>query len=1232
MREKIGEGYVEARLDTGRLAQDTSAVERSIAQRFQQMGSQLRTTGRQLTTRLTLPIIAMGTGVVKVASDFESSMNRVRALSGAAGDSFDALRTQAQELGRTTQFSAAQAADAMGFLAMAGFDANEILGAMPSTLTLAASAQLDLARSADIVSNVMTGYGIEVEQLDHAVDVLTKSFTSANTDLSQLGDAFKYAGPVAKGAGIEFEEAAAALSLMGNAGIQGTMAGTSLRGALTRLMNPTGEVASKLAELGIEASNADGSLVSLESLVSQLEDSGATTADMMLLFGQRAGPAMAALVEQGSDALTDLTGELKNAGGTAQEIADIQMEGMRGAMLRMKSAAEGAAIAIADTGLLSGLAKFAEGAAGAFQRLSEANPEMLKFGTIVVAAVAAAGPVMWAVGAALSALGVILSPAGLIIGGLVGLGIALVNVVGEGETFVERLTDAFGRLQDFLGPAVSWVTDKISSVAEWFGLTRTTTSEHLGAMAREVDEGTREVAEALGGPHLSGAVLDIMQEFATMRGDVLQELHELSQGIEVALTDAKVRGSAQAADLADEVVENLGKMRQIGVDHYEELRDRGVAAVNYLVEHGAVSEHDAFEMLAGVNLYANEGAAAFERLTTDAEAARDIIGDPARWEAALRQGFGAAVEGAIMQADELAAQFVESFAEMRTGATAHLELMRDEAGQVSLETASEVITNSANQRDQVIAASEEQAAAVIAAAWESYETKGISEETRDGIIAAWRDQHAGVVERAEATHRDVVEQVQGMRSGVEGEIDLLTGNILKGWQKLWRDSTEAHTGMVADIAMAWATLKYRASEVMDGIRDAFASGWGAIQRGAADGTNGLIRIVNGLITGVNRVAGAVGLGDLIPTLGEVSWGHGPTRPQNQRRAGHQEFHEGGVVGRDGKPTSPHLRPGERWIKALDGEEVLTADDPRHIGHLGSPVNLTEVGGIRSAIAATVRRVGEFTSDVASRVRRVVANSARPLVEAAMGRIDGAAAGYGPVGRVGGAAVRRTGDAVLDWIAGMDTAAAERESQLGSAHLGGSGTGTARLVAAFRSSGLAGRFTSGYRPGDPGYHGRAMAADFAGPTPSPRPTPAMGRIFDYFARYGNLRELIYNGRPWNVIGGRSVPTTSLRPELRRAHNNHVHVAALANGGVITEPTLGLLGESARTLPEIVTPQKVMADTFEGVLGRMGPMSLDDDTIRRLAAASAEHLHVVQTADRAVLAREVRIGEVKLGRSR
>ena len=332
---------------TPALARASKALQ-TAGTKMKAVGTQMKATGKSLSMGLTLPLVAMGAAAGIAFGSFEKNMNRVRALTGATGDDFTKLTGLAKELGKTTQFSATEAADAMGFLAMAGFEAEEIMGTLPGVLELAASAQLDLASAADITTNILTGYGRTVEQVGETNDILVKAFTSANTDLVQLGQAFKFVGPVARGAGVAFEEATAMLALMGNAGIQASMAGTSLRGAITRLVNPTNKVSAALRANGIITTDATGQLLPMVDIVQQLGERSVSTGDMMAIFGMRAGPALMGLVSQGHESIRKLSGELENAGGIASRVASIQLEGLNGAFIRFKSAAEGMMIEVGE--------------------------------------------------------------------------------------------------------------------------------------------------------------------------------------------------------------------------------------------------------------------------------------------------------------------------------------------------------------------------------------------------------------------------------------------------------------------------------------------------------------------------------------------------------------------------------------------------------------------------------------------------------------------------------------------------------------------------------------------------------------------------------------------------------------------------------------------------------------------------------------------------------------------
>jgi TP901 family phage tail tape measure protein len=208
----------------------------------------------------------------KVFANFEQQMARVKALTNASGGEFQKLEAKAKQLGSTTVFSASQAAEAMSYFALAGFKTDQILGAIGPTLDLAAAGQIEIAEAADIAAKIMAGMGLSADELGNAVDVMAKAMTTANTDLTMLGDAFKFVGPMAKSAGISLEEITAAIQLLSNAGIQGEMAGTTLRGMLLSLTSPSSEAQKELQRLGVRIVDTAGDVRPLVDIITDLEN------------------------------------------------------------------------------------------------------------------------------------------------------------------------------------------------------------------------------------------------------------------------------------------------------------------------------------------------------------------------------------------------------------------------------------------------------------------------------------------------------------------------------------------------------------------------------------------------------------------------------------------------------------------------------------------------------------------------------------------------------------------------------------------------------------------------------------------------------------------------------------------------------------------------------------------------------------------------------------------------
>ena len=300
-------------------------------------------------------------GVIKASGDFEYNMNRVQVLTRATAEEFKALRDQAKQLGIETQFSATQAADAMGFLAQAGFKANDILGAMSSVLNLAAASGADLAFVADKLSNIMTQFEIPASEAASAVDILAYDASNANTNIAQLAEAMSYTGGLAHALGLSVSETTAMLAQMGNAGVQASRAGTGLAMAMRRLLDSPTDVAKALNNLGVEASDGAGGLRNMIDIIGDLNKAGATTKDIAGIFGARATEGMIALISQGAAGIRKMQLASERATGEAERQAKARTEGYKGAMLALKSAAEGLAIEIGDSGLLGAVTKLIQG-------------------------------------------------------------------------------------------------------------------------------------------------------------------------------------------------------------------------------------------------------------------------------------------------------------------------------------------------------------------------------------------------------------------------------------------------------------------------------------------------------------------------------------------------------------------------------------------------------------------------------------------------------------------------------------------------------------------------------------------------------------------------------------------------------------------------------------------------------------------------------------------------------
>lgn len=314
-------------------------------------------------------------GMLSKAADFEAVMSKVKAITVSDDKAMQQLTATARELGEKTMFSATQAGEAMTYLGMAGWNSQQIMAGMPGLLNLAAASGTDLARTADIVSDDLTAFGLGAEYAGHMADVFAKTSTKTNTNVEMLGETMKYAAPVAHAFGASLEETAALTGIMANSGIKASAAGTALRSGFLRLAGTSAKSTKAIEEMGLSLSEAtaqqEEARAALASLGIAMDDTngprkmGAIVRDLAdktkdmskeqrlatlaTIFGTNAASAWVAVIDQGPDALDQLTKELENSDGAAAAMAETMQNNARGAMIRLQSATESVAISIGGT-------------------------------------------------------------------------------------------------------------------------------------------------------------------------------------------------------------------------------------------------------------------------------------------------------------------------------------------------------------------------------------------------------------------------------------------------------------------------------------------------------------------------------------------------------------------------------------------------------------------------------------------------------------------------------------------------------------------------------------------------------------------------------------------------------------------------------------------------------------------------------------------------------------------
>lgn len=470
-----------------------------------QIGSALTGMGKVLSTAVTLPLLGIAATSIKVGNEFQAQMSRVQAIAGATGGELDKMKRQAIELGAKTAFSAKEAAQGMENLASAGFQVNEIMDAMPGVLDLAAVSGGDVAASSEAMASSLRAFGLEAGQAGHVADVFARAAADTNAETVDMAEAMKYVAPVAHSMGLSLEETAASIGIMADAGIKGSQAGTTLRGALSRIAKPTKAMVKSMDQLGVSFYDANGKMIPLREQIAQLKTAtaGLTQEErnrhLVTLYGQNSLSGMLALLDAGPEKLDKMTNALINSDGAAREMAETMQDNLASKIEQMGGAFESAAIVIqqilepALTKVVGGITKLIE----AFLNMSPVGQKMV---VIFAGMVAALGPLLLIAGTVITTMVKLriamqfLGPAFMGTMGTIALVVAafyaLVAVFMIAYTKSERFRNLIDSLapaiKKGLGVAVEWTAEKLKVLWEWLQKATEKVKEFSSAISSKV--------------------------------------------------------------------------------------------------------------------------------------------------------------------------------------------------------------------------------------------------------------------------------------------------------------------------------------------------------------------------------------------------------------------------------------------------------------------------------------------------------------------------------------------------------------------------------------------------------------------------------------------------------------------------------------------------------------------------------------------------------------------------
>ncbi|QDY26388.1 phage tail tape measure protein [Clostridium botulinum] len=795
----------------------------NIGKKFENVGKKMSSIGKEMTTKLSAPIAGIGVLASKIGMDFEASMSNVKALSGATGDSFKQLEVKARDMGAKTSKSAKDAADAMGYMALAGWKQKEIIGGIEPVLRLAEAGNIDLARASSLTTDSMSSLGLTVEQLPHYLDLVAQTARSSNTDIDQMTEAYIGVGGALKGLNVPLEESAVILGMLANKGVKGSEAGTALNAVMTNLTAPTGRAKEALDKLELTAFDSNGNFKGLSNVLMELKDKTKNMTEeqrnqtLAMIGGKEHIKDLNALLSGLDGDYDKLKGSIGQADGALNDMAKTMQDNNKGSITALKSALEELGIKIYDI-LKPKIAAITQKLQEWTNKLNSLTPAQQQTIVKIAGMIAAIGPLLFIGGKLASGIGKIITIFSTVSGA-----IAVVTTGAAAATpAIGALATAFTVLTGPVGIAIAAIAG--------IGAAAYATHKHFSKeavpsvdlFANKTEQTAQRVKAA------NGQMVTVYGQTTTKISEQTKKAvgsyMELDKGATKSLTNLYTNGIKITQKSGKQLQDTYNQMNaqiKTGIDKQHQDRIKGIQ--KFFANSKSISAKEQSQIIAkeqqhNAKMQSNQQALANK--------INSIVQNAASKNRELKAEEVKEIEVCQKQMQENA---VKHLSESETESKVIMERVKSYNGRMSAEQASEVIKNAESQRVKTVDQANKQFLETKANIENMRDVTGsITKEQADKMIKEAEKQRDGSVKKAGELKQGVVTKVKEMNSDVIKDVDTSDGHIKSTWEKTKESVSSKAQEMKNSVVTAFEQKKKQVSDKCTEIKSTVSTKWNEI--------------------------------------------------------------------------------------------------------------------------------------------------------------------------------------------------------------------------------------------------------------------------------------------------------------------------------------------------------------------------------------------------------------------